>query len=309
MKDFLILIFRFTLFFLIGYVLLFLVWVALMPVSLKPNLVYKLGHNGHLHSRIKELSNFNQLDLLILGSSYAYRNFDPREFETCGIHCFVLGSSAQTPLQSKILLQRYLGKLRPQKVVYAVNPKMFCIDGVESTLDLLANDPDNEGIWELAWHQKNIKVFNALLYKSLAQYHPSVKYYNEPVVKGFDTYISGGYVATSESKYQPGKYTNEPLAIREDQWVAFLDALAILKSQNIPVILVFPPVTNAYYNSLKEVSAFNVRLKMLGYPYFNYNEPCYYCKTEFFYDEQHMKASAVPSFNQDFIRKARLSEQ
>ena len=39
------------------------------------------------------------IDVLVLGSSHAYRGFDPRIFKKAGIKLFNFGSSGQTLLQ------------------------------------------------------------------------------------------------------------------------------------------------------------------------------------------------------------------
>ena len=77
------------------------------------------------------------VDVLFLGSSHAYRGFDPRIFRKRGYSSFNLGSSAQTPSQTKVWLKRYLKHLNPKIVIYEVYPGTFSSDGIEASLDLV----------------------------------------------------------------------------------------------------------------------------------------------------------------------------
>ena len=98
-------------------------------------LIIELDSYGHMYSRISEIKNQEDVDILFLGSSHAYRGFDTRIFLENGYKSFNLGSSAQTPTQTKVLVERYLGSLNPELVIYEVYPKTFTMDGVESSLD------------------------------------------------------------------------------------------------------------------------------------------------------------------------------
>ena len=75
-----------------------------MPVWLNNNLIYK-QRGGHLHSRLLEINKHQNVDVLFLGSSHAYRGFDTRIFKESGIASFNLGSSSQAPVQSLLLLK------------------------------------------------------------------------------------------------------------------------------------------------------------------------------------------------------------
>lgn len=65
-----------------------------------------------------QLPQGNSLDILFLGSSHAYRGFDPQLLEEwSGIKSFNLGSSGQTPLTSLHVLHNAIQHQRPKMVV------------------------------------------------------------------------------------------------------------------------------------------------------------------------------------------------
>ena len=130
----------FSVFLIIGYTLLLFLFGSVLKPKHLPNLVYKVGHN---YLRLQEVRQTSNVDLLFLGSSHAYRGFDTRIFRASNYKAFNLGSSSQTPVQTRVLLERYLENLNPKLVVYEVNPIMFYSDGVESTINLVVTDKND----------------------------------------------------------------------------------------------------------------------------------------------------------------------
>ena len=148
----------------IMHLCLLVIFEEFMPAYLKPNIRWEPSSRGHLYTRMNDLDTIKAVDILILGSSHAYRGFDPRIFRASGYNIFVLGSSAQTPIQTARLAEEYIPKLRPKLVIYEAYPRVVGYDGVESTLDFLANDKLDISLAYLALSSKNIMVFNTLLY-------------------------------------------------------------------------------------------------------------------------------------------------
>ena len=143
MKNFISNTVLFLLFLSIFYSTFLIIWVHYAPSRFKPNIIYNMGSYGFMYSRLSEIKNYENTNILFLGSSHAYRGFDTRIFLDKGLKSFNLGSSSQTPLQTKVLLKRYLERLNPKLVIYEVYPETFTIDGVESSLDIIANDKND----------------------------------------------------------------------------------------------------------------------------------------------------------------------
>ena len=171
-----------------------LLWHLLFPRDITKNLSDRLGSYGHLNRRIQELKTFGDIDVLFLGSSHAYRGFDPRIFMQHGIRSFNLGSGSQSPIQTEILLKRYLNILNPKLVVYEVFPRNLSIDGVESALDLIANDKIDHLTIKMALDLNHIKVYNTVILGVIKDLLNLDRDYVEPIRKGRDTYVKGGFV-------------------------------------------------------------------------------------------------------------------
>ena len=71
------------------------------------------GGIGFTLERIREAETAGPVDILFVGSSHAYRGFDPRIFAALGFTSFNLGTKAQSPLNTDFLLRRYWPRLQP----------------------------------------------------------------------------------------------------------------------------------------------------------------------------------------------------
>ena len=126
------------------------------------------GH-GHSYLSFREVGDHRDVDLLFVGSSHAYRWFDPRYFDRMGLNSFNLGSTSQTPLNSYYLLREHLGALRPRLVVFEVYPLMLESDGSESALDLVNSLPLSGNLVSMAFASRSLPVLNNLMLRSLTR--------------------------------------------------------------------------------------------------------------------------------------------
>ena len=184
----------FMLYAIAAYLALLVLWGEFMPNIIKKNLNYSLGAYGHMYTRIREAEKTTNIDILFIGSSHAYRGFDTRIAREFGYESFNLGSSAQTPVQTKLLLEKYLDSLRPKMIVYEVYPYTFTNDGVESSLDIIANGWIDYKVLKMAVSLNNIKTYNSLVYGYYRELFNRNKNFKENTVIKNDTYIPGGFV-------------------------------------------------------------------------------------------------------------------
>jgi hypothetical protein len=272
----------------------------LAPPRFKPNLNYIIGSYGHMYSRLKEVKDVKDVDILFLGSSHAYRGFDPRIFKANGYTSFNLGSSAQTPIQTEVLLRRYLIQINPKLIIYEVSPGPFSSDGVESALDIISNDRNDVFSLQMALELNHIKVYNTLLYGSISDIFNLNSSFIEPRKKRDDTYISGGFVEKEIQFFAPEHNNNRELYINESQLIAFKKALKLIAEQKIELILVYAPITSSLYNSYTNNEYFD-RIMMKSSEYYNFNEILHLDDSLHFYNSQHLNQNGVEIFNSKLI--------
>jgi hypothetical protein len=297
----------FSLFLLIVYLLFVYIYGSLTPERWRPNMPNRLGGYGHLNSRINEIHKFKDIDILFIGSSHAYRGFDVRIFNQYGYKVFNLGSSAQTPIQSYILLKKNIDSLNPKLVVYEVYPETFCIDGVESALDLVSNMRNNFLTFKMVLTLNNLKLYNTYFFSLFNDICHNKEKYSEPIRKKNDTYIPGGYVQKDFMQLQ----TIDSLAslkMNDLQVNYFKKITKYLKNKKINYLLVQAPVTKSKSKSFDSFNEYNQLMN--NYPnYINFNHLVKLNDKFHFYDSNHLNQDGVIIFNNFFINNLNLNSK
>lgn len=260
------------------------------------------GAYGHLYSRIQELKGAKNIDILFLGSSHTYRSFDTRIFDSAGLKSFNLGSSSQTPIETHLLVNKYLTNINPAIVMYEVNPVTFANDGVESSLDLISNDNISIATVKMAVDIKNIKTFNTLIYGIYRQAFKLDKNFQENPVKDKDKYIKGGFVEREMEYFHHKKYNAEKVEIKKDQLRSFDETLKYVHRKGIKIILVQSPITSGLYNSYTNNDKFDSIIKSRKFAYLNFNKLLNLDDSLHFYDSHHLNQEGVKIFNSKLIQ-------
>lgn len=279
------------------YSILVCIWGYYLPVKYSKNLHYKLGSS---YLRFQEAELYKNIDILFVGSSHAYRGFDTRIFEKAGYSSFNIGSTAQTPKQTKYLLEHYIDKFNPKILVMEVYPNVFMIDGVESTLDILSNNPDING-FNLVFEHTNPRVLNSFIYSEYVNAFQIGSNKSIPILSSIDEYIIGGFVEKKMIYNNFSKRVSLNKPFLEEQFVKFEEINAYLKEKKIRAIYVFAPIVKRDYNSFKKKKEFNARISKLG-AYYDFNELLNLNDTLHFFDAHHLNQDGVKIFNKELIR-------
>jgi len=302
MKKFIKSIILFIPYTIVIYLLMLIIWGTLLPGKYNFNLNYRIGSYGHMYSRMRDVKKVKNIDILILGSSHAYRGFDPRIFQKYGLSAFNLGSSGQTPIQTKLLLDKYLDKINPKIIIFEVSPLIFSTDGVESALDLIANDIIDSHTIKMSIELNHLKVYNTLLYGLFSQLVNLNAGYREPIARRDDTYIPGTGYVEKKPKYNDEKTADDKrYEINETQLLYFKKVVDMIKSKNISLLLVQAPVTSTLYKSYGINARFDNIMEQNG-NYINYNNRIDLDNFLHFYDLHHLNQRGVSLFNEMLIQ-------
>lgn len=286
------------------------IWGKYSPAQFKPNISYQRGAYGHLFTRLSDVKKIKNIDILFLGSSHSYRGFDPRIFSKYGLKTFNLGSSAQTPLQTEVLIDRYLSKLNPKLVIFEVYPDSFTGDGVESALDLISNDENDFKTLKMSVKINNVKIYNTLLYGFTRDLFNLNSSSFEKKIKKNDTYIYGGYVEREISFFKPIPFEKNKMKLNTLQLKSFDRIINYFKSKNINLILVYAPVTKAKYDSYINTKEYESFMNSYG-EFYNFNKMLKLKDSIDFYDSHHLNQIGVKKFNLrliDILRKKKYLE-
>lgn len=296
MRSFLLDLLRFAPFAVAGYILIVIAFGMATPPGLIPNLFFARGGFGHSPDRFADLERLPPgVDVLVLGSSHAYRGVDPRNFPDGML--FVLGSSGQTPKQTRMLVRRHLDSIRPRHVVYVVNGTTFNADGVESALDLIASDRVDAHAWQMACSMNNIKVYNTLIYANFNQWTSAFR--NTPLLPEpkKDTYVTGGYVERKIQHYERRAIRPSNSPPHDGQMEAFLDVIAAVEERGIPLLLAQAPVTDARVRAFMDRNSYDSLFIATGHPYIDFQPLVELDDSLHFYDDHHMNQHGVDRFN------------
>jgi len=267
------------------------------------NISFNRGGNGHLYSKIQELDSIDQTDILVLGSSLAYRGIDPRVFKQYDQQLFNLGSSAQTHIQTEVLLKRYLNIIRPKLVIYDVSPYLFLSDGVESSLDLVSNGPLTNDLLKMVFSVNHIKVYNALIYRLASDLTGKYSEYTEQVEKYNDTYISGGFVQKKSTSFKAdntGIINNSSLKPKSNQISAVQRNISLIKNSGSNLVLVSAPMSNQLFNRGRDYSYLDSIINEEG-DYIIFRNKLNLVDSIHFYDQSHLNAAGVNAYNDALI--------
>jgi len=308
MKAFIAKIIGFILFAIIGYIALVVLWGELMPSDyLKKNLGYRLGGYGHTFSKMKDARNTKDVEILVFGSSHAYRGFDPAIFEAKGISMFNLGSNSQTPLQSELLLKRYCDQMNPSLVIFEVYPNTYAIDGVESSMDVFSNDHPDWNSLVLGWRQRHFRATNTLIYAGYRYLIRSEQEnFNEPIRKKDDEYMGKGYVKKDLKNNPFIPHKSISWEFDKKQFEALSRCIKYLKTREIKYELVQAPITSAYRNSITNNDEFDLKISKYG-SYRDFNKLIQLNDTTDFYDYHHLNHRGVQKFNSALIEHLNLN--
>lgn len=276
-----------------------IIWGEFSPV--KKNLRYRIKPDGHTLSRLKELRSTRDVDLLFLGSSHTYRGFDNRIFQKEGFSSFNMGSNSQTPLQTEYLLENYLDSLRPKLVIFEVCPYVFSLDGVESSLEIIANDKIQNNSLGLTFKQNHLKVYNAKIFTFYRRlFFNDLENTKEGIKNNSDTYISGGFVDFKMMHYSKEQFDNTHWLKDPKQFASFENILRMLEERNIRTILIQAPVTTDLYNSYDNNPEFDKLMNGYG-DYYNFNEILQLNDSIHFFDFHHLNRNGLNVFNNSVL--------
>jgi hypothetical protein len=275
------------------YLVVLFFWGNFAHQRLKPNLNFNIGAYGHSFSRFIEARKTKDVDIMVVGSSHAYRGFDPRIFEKSNLSLFNLGSSSQTPFQTDVLLKRHLENIGPKVLVYEVYPGTFCADGIESSLDIISNDRNDWYSFNMVLELNHIKTYNTFLYAGMRDLLNFNSDFSETKIIGKDTYIDEYYKPTFNKKKQWN--------FKPDQFSVFREIVQFVKSKNIRLVLVYAPITSSLYNSYINNDSFDSIMKSFGPEYYNFNQLLNLEDSIYFYDSHHLNQFGVDAFNQELI--------
>lgn len=202
-------------------------------------LVYRTGDyyqwkGGVAWAKFHEFDPTQRWDALVIGSSHAYRGYDPAAFAARGDRVFNLGSSAQTPMNGYYLLEQYADRAHTGLVIFDLYENTFDQDGMESTSELTQDVPSDAAAAGMALSLMDPRGINLFGVRMMTKDLPPL--YQD------STYRSAGFApradtARADIHYDKGR----PFHASAMQDRYFRRCIALCAERNVPLVLVTHP--------------------------------------------------------------------
>jgi len=191
---------------------------------------YYQWKGGVAYTKFKEWDEGKRYDAVVIGSSHAYRGYDPRVFHVRGYSMFNLGSSAQTPLSTYAILEAYVTKDRTPLVIIDLYENAFDQEGLESVSDLTQNMSSDRAALRLAASLHDLRGLNMFTLRMMNKNGPGM--WEDPEYKG------AGFAIKADSTRPDVKYpAMRPLRVDKRQLQRFVDCLDLCAARGIQVVL------------------------------------------------------------------------
>jgi hypothetical protein len=259
---------------------------------------YLSWKGGNTYQKFEEFNPNEKYDIVVIGSSHAYRGYDPRIFKRHGINMFNLGTSGQAMLNTQYLVRNYINKKNCKLLIVDIYEAGFSGNGLESSSDLSQNITINTASRQICLELGDPRGLNMYALR-LANSNENPSYYDS-------TYISGGYSSISDSAKSDIDYTihSDVFKGSHASYNGVKNIIEYAKQEKIKLLFVQHPTPKKYdrrthasfVNQLEEVIE-----KEVPYWDYAYDHSLHY--RYHFADHNHLNQSGVDIFNERLISK------
>ena len=247
---------------------------------------------GDTWQRFREYDPKVRQDVVIIGSSHAYRGYDPRVFTGRGLSAFNLGSSGQTPLNTLYLIEAFLDSSNTSLLVFDIYEGVLAADGLESTSDLVQNQPNTKAAVGMTWSLQDLRGLNLITQRLVGD--QGTPYYTS------DEYLGLGFAPSQDSVKLPTKGTSAPVAFDPRQQAFFAQCLDLCQRKGIRTVVASH---YARYNMQGSYHAPTRRfidstLAGRGIPYLDFTEVPGIDERNWFADHNHLNATGARIFTE-----------
>jgi hypothetical protein len=236
-------------------------------------------------------SNPTKYDAIVLGSSHAYRGYDPRIFEQAGVSVFNAGTSAQNAKGSLVLYNEYL-KDRADVFILDIYDPVFELEGTESNMRLIQNVPANTAAFALVKEDVKMYTVNAMAVR-IASLNPIDEAPNSD-------YIKNGFCEKKGILYAVESLNDSVFDANEEMFLAFEKMVKQMQADDKRIVLCSHPLPASpglhnYHD--KFLSRFTPLIQKLG---LNYIDLTYYTEgfgVNEFADLSHLNQQGVLLYN------------
>lgn len=263
--------------------------------------VYNLK-GGNTYRKFREYDPAEHYDVIVIGSSHAYRGYDPRIFRQAGIRMFNLGTSGQTPVNTYAILKEYITKTNTGMVLLDCYENAMAMEGLESTADLSQNITSDAAVLRIFAAIHDPRILNMFTIRKIMA--------NEPAAYVDSFYVEAGFSTKLDSVKGNVDYGLDlTLELGERQPEYLVKCITFCQEQGIPIVLVTHPLPKA--SNRPRHAAFHAVIDSVasstgvGYIDYAFDHGLPLDDRNHFYDHNHFNQAGVAIFNPKLISDLR----
>lgn len=273
--------------------------------EIKPLLYTATGHvqppGGQAWHMLHEFKGADNYDLIVIGSSHAYRGYDPRIFDAAGYHMYNLGSSNQSIMNTYVLVDNLIPEGWKGKLILDIYEETFQNESIESTANLIANSPSSAMAKQIAFTHFDVRVLNMLSARMMTKAESTYEDYG---------YITKGYCNRTDTVSSDFIFPKEKEFKASDKALKYFRKLIhLLNKRGIEYVLVncpSPKVNKQAHDAfIHEAITETFRKHKVKPAFYDFAVDNSLLSNRHFYDETHMNQAGVNLFNALLIEKLR----
>jgi len=251
---------------------------------------------GNTYQKFIDFDINHKYDVIVVGSSHAYRGYDPRIFIKNGSDLYNLGTSSQSVFNSYFISKNYITSSNCKLAILEMYDGALSSDAIEPTSDLVQNISSNKAAFEMVMAIKDPRAFNMFTVRLMTK-GDAPMYYDS-------AYVFNGYSEKKDSvKVVDENWRKSKFEINEMQVSYLRKTISYFKEKNITILLVSHPAPIELNNGNHEKVAAQIETicKDFNVEYIDYSYTHNLKLKVDFYDAHHLNQSGVLKFNEMLI--------
>lgn len=259
-----------------------------------------LSEGGGTWLKLHQFDKNKKWDVIVLGSSHAYRGYDPTVFSKHGLELYNLGTSNQHMMCTYYIAKNNLTPQNCKLVIVDIYDRVFMNEMIESMSDIIQNAPDDKTALEIALATPDIRAINMFTLRLFNKTSSPLNHDTLGYVRGYQ--VVKQYLSPAKVNHQRTqlRYKSNPRQLHY-----FDRLLAYLNEQRIPVLVVEHPLPAIY--TVKDHQRFLADIQPIlqkhGVTMLDYtHDPDFTHQLRYFCDENHLNHLGVPKFNERLLQ-------
>ncbi|MEP7262888.1 MAG: hypothetical protein ABI772_00245 [Bacteroidota bacterium] len=252
---------------------------------------------GLTYKKFKEFNPAEKYDIIVLGSSHAYRGYDPEIFASYGYKIYNLGSSAQSLLSSYVIARNYINRDNCNTVIIDLYDRIFRYSSIESLSDITQNVSSDKAAAELCLRSKDLRAINMFTLRMFCKFDKPL---NNDTLN-----LMSGFQASNNQLVLPGNPKDPDYTSNKETLNSFTKLIHYLNNQGIHIILAEHPLPEVYTISESKHSRFVTDINKIIKPYnikwYDLMRDSTMTGIQYYADENHLNYRGVKKYNHKLI--------